>query len=313
MVEQEQQRKWTTQSVFKKMDAFSTPFPAFNVKGQTSVRTQVGGVMTMLIATVVIMYGAITFHRLVTKYNPNINDYYVDVVVGEKANLNDHNFRVAFTVEDYNKPRQIKDSEEYVRWVFRVFGIKDNVMFERLIPYHKCTEEDYEQFNPIERSQKKKLEDIKSDPNRDFFCFDWEDENPFEIYGSEVEDSYQRVEMLLLPCNQLGSELGKREGETISEKCNTSLEEQIKYIGQSQIQVLVNKERFMPLNYGDETVQRYSTIINTQFDANKPSWATLEVVKTEIDNDSNLIQNLMENDETEFLTLINTQPKTSAW
>ena len=69
----------------------------------------------------------------------------------------------------------------------------------------------------------------------------------------------------------------------------------------------------MPLNYGDETVQRYSTIINTQFDANKPSWATLEVVKTEIDNDSNLIQNLMENDETEFLTLINTQPKTSAW
>ena len=43
----------------------------------------------------------------------------------------------------------MKDSEEYVKWIFRVYGYKDNVAYERLIPYHRCTDEDYEEFYPI--------------------------------------------------------------------------------------------------------------------------------------------------------------------
>ena len=95
---------------------------------------------------------------------------------------------------------------------------------------------------------------MKSDPNRGFFCFDWEEDNPLVIYGTETADDYHILEMAFLPCNMLGSDLGKREGEKASETCNESLEEQIKYVGQSQIQILVNKERFMPEEFGDDTV-----------------------------------------------------------
>ena len=68
----------------------------------------------------------------------------------------------------------------------------------------------------------------------------------------------------------------------INENCEGSLEEQIKYIGASQVLMLVNKERFMPEEFGDETVSRFSTILETQFDETKPHWAALEFVRAEI-------------------------------
>ena len=149
----------------------------------------------MIIATVVLMYSAIKFEQLITKYNPNINDYYVDAAIDNVVNLNDKNFRIAFMVEDYYAPHQIKDSEEYVKWVFRVFGYKDNISYERLIPYHRCNEKDYDEFYQIEKTMEIELSAIKSDSNRGFFCFDWEEDNPFEIYGTDQDAEYQRLEM----------------------------------------------------------------------------------------------------------------------
>ena len=59
----------------------------------------------MMIATVVLMYAIIKLEHLLSKYNPNINDYYVDVATGEEANLNEKNFRIAFSIEDVYSPK----------------------------------------------------------------------------------------------------------------------------------------------------------------------------------------------------------------
>ena len=100
--------------------------------------------MTICAATIVLMYATIRFEHLISRYNPNINDYYVDIEEGRNANLNDLNFRIAFNVEDFQAPHQLKDDEKYVRWVFRLYGKKDNVAFEQNLPYHKCSTEDYD-------------------------------------------------------------------------------------------------------------------------------------------------------------------------
>ena len=50
------------------------------------------------------MYATIRFEHLISRYNPNINDYYVDIEEGRNANLNDLNFRIAFNVEDFQAP-----------------------------------------------------------------------------------------------------------------------------------------------------------------------------------------------------------------
>ena len=76
----------------------------------------------MLIATVVLLYASIKFQHLITKHNPNINNYNVDVVPGDEVNLNEFNFRIAFTIEDLYAPRELKNNETFVKWVFRVNG-----------------------------------------------------------------------------------------------------------------------------------------------------------------------------------------------
>ena len=181
---------------------------------------------------------------MMSKYNPNINDYYVDLEKGQDVILNEANFRIAFTVEDYYAPYQLKDDDRYVRWLFRVLGKKDGVYFENFLPYHKCTEADYSDFFKIEENAEKKLNEIRSDPSRDFLCLDWDEEEPFVIYGTQTVDNYSRLEMLLLPCNSASTGFGTKL--TFDEHCEASLEEQMKYVGQSQVQMLVNKERFMP-------------------------------------------------------------------
>ena len=230
--------------MLEEIDAFREPIPVFNIRGKTSVSTRAGGLLTICIFTVVIMFAIIRFEHMMSKYNPNINDYYVDLEKGQDANLNEANFRIAFTVEDYYAPHQLKDDDRYVRWLFRVLGKKNGVYFENFIPYHKCTEADYSDFFKIEESAEKKLNEIKSDPSRDFLCLDWDEEEPFVIYGTQTVDNYSRLEMILLPCNAANSGFGNKL--EVDEHCEASLEEQIKYVGQSQVQMLVNKERFMP-------------------------------------------------------------------
>ena len=86
--------------MLEEIDAFSEPIPVFNVQGKTSVKTRAGGVVTILIATTVILYAAIKLTHMITRHAPNINDYYVDAEKDHDANLNDYNFRIAFSVED---------------------------------------------------------------------------------------------------------------------------------------------------------------------------------------------------------------------
>ena len=57
------------------------------------------------------------------------------------------------------------------------------------------------------------------------YCIDWEGEDvePIEIYGNEKNDEYQRVELVLVPCNYLHTHLGNV-GDTIADECIADLD-----------------------------------------------------------------------------------------
>ena len=55
----------------------------------------------------------------------------------EKLDLNDINFRLAFSVEGYHS-RERKDNHRFIKYLVRVFGIEDGKEFEKFIPYHVC-------------------------------------------------------------------------------------------------------------------------------------------------------------------------------
>ena len=57
--EQRKRQAWTAQTVLEEIDAFGEPIPVFNVRGKTSVQTHIGGVVTILIAIVVLVYATV--------------------------------------------------------------------------------------------------------------------------------------------------------------------------------------------------------------------------------------------------------------
>ena len=92
-------------------------------------------------------------------------------------------------------------------------------------------------------------------------CIDWKDDYPVEILGSEFDSDYSRLEVLLLPCNYLHTMLGYQ-GDSISDECVGSLEEQIKYLGPSHFFIYMNQEQLNPYKYEDQTITRFSELKN---------------------------------------------------
>ena len=67
------------------------------------------------------------------------------------VNLNTINFRVAFTVEGYLDSKR-KDDPRFVKYLIRLYGKKEGKTYERLVPYHECTPEDFALFDPIDKN-----------------------------------------------------------------------------------------------------------------------------------------------------------------
>ena len=127
----------------------------------------------------------------------------------------------------------MKNSKEYVKWLFRLFRKKDGVESWRELKTHKCTDKDYDQFYQVDKNQFKLLEEIKRDPKRGLMCLDEDDSVQLKLYGREKYDDYQRLELLMLPCNSINTEAGFMEGEqgTVSQECELDLEKQEQYVG----------------------------------------------------------------------------------
>ena len=73
------------------------------------------------------------------------------------------------------------------------------------------------------------------DTFEDLNCIDWDDENPFVIYGNPDNLYVQSLEIQLVPCSY-GGKNGELE---IPSGCNASLQQQLDYIGeQPQLVIL---------------------------------------------------------------------------
>ena len=78
---------WTTSTVLDNMDTFAEPLPMFNLKGKDHAPTHCGGVMTLMIIGVVLIYAIVKFEHMITRYSPQLASYSQDVPPGDKLNL----------------------------------------------------------------------------------------------------------------------------------------------------------------------------------------------------------------------------------
>jgi len=158
-----------------------------------------------------------------------LSTYAKDVKIGETMDLGKRKFRMAFAVEQYYSPNFLLNDPAYVRWLFHIWGKRDGVAYETFIQHHLCTDEDYAEFYPITEKSKILYQDIRDDPKRDFYCIDWNDEeNPINVYGEENDNDYQRLEIILMPCNVIRTDIIYFD-EPIPE-CITDLKSQTDYM-----------------------------------------------------------------------------------
>ena len=107
--------------------------------------------------------------------------------------------------------------------------------------------------------------------------------------GDENDANYTRLEVLFLPCNYRHTMLGYQD-EPMHPECNKSLEDQRKYLGAVHFQYMFNIERFNPEGYGDEKFDRFSKIVNKQFDEKAPNWINSSFQITEIQDETEMFQ-----------------------
>ena len=103
-------------------------------------------------------------------------------------NLNEKNFRVAFNFRQTNPRTMLSlNDPRYIRRVIRTrFWDNDNGEdYEKIIPFHDCTDEDYAQFYPIREDQKENFDFMREYPDRlGLICIDWDDSDPLQLFGS---------------------------------------------------------------------------------------------------------------------------------
>lgn len=232
--------------LLEKIDQFGRPLPTFNLDSETEVHTTTGGLVTFLIIVITLCYGTLKFYQMMIKHNTNVTSVYETDVFDfkEVTNLHDIGFRMAFSVRGYDT-KELKDDPRYVKYLVRMFGRIKGIEFERIMPYHRCTEEDWEVFPPAAKAFEDSFIAIKNGDVDTMLCLDWSDDvEPILIYGNEKNDDYSRVELVLVPCNYLHTELDY-DGDTVPEECLADKEAMIEYLGPIEFYMYFTQETFI--------------------------------------------------------------------
>ena len=85
-----------------------------------------------------------------------------------------------YSIGYYNK----KHNSNFVKPIVRFKGYDDGRYYERDIPHHKCTEEEYAEFYPIVSSDEGYLQLAKYAGG--LYCIDWDIEEPHLIFGEHA-------------------------------------------------------------------------------------------------------------------------------
>ena len=140
--------RFTFNNILDTIDLFKLELPNYNLRGRQAVSSVAGGIVTVAIFTLMMLYANIKFFHFLTRYNPNISSHLQTNYFSseDRIDLKENNLRFAFIVEGY-QDEKVKDDPAYVKYLVRMFGKRDGVRYEKLLDYHKCSKEELDNFN----------------------------------------------------------------------------------------------------------------------------------------------------------------------
>ena len=110
--------------------------------------------MTCMLLILLMAYSEKKIVNFLLRSSPNIN--VIDVPDNFDANyafdFDGVGLKLAFSVEQFNSPFQARDDPSYVSWNVRLKSSLNGVVTIRNLTNHKCTDADYDSFNPPKAS-----------------------------------------------------------------------------------------------------------------------------------------------------------------
>ena len=119
--------------------------------------------MSVLIFALMTFYASVKFVHLISRHNPTISShkqaFHFDS--SEQVDLKESAIRFAFGVEGY-LDGEMKDDPRYVKYLIRLLGSKDGIMYERIVSHHVCTADDFDAFGEPSPESVSKIEQYKT-------------------------------------------------------------------------------------------------------------------------------------------------------
>ena len=194
--EKDYYRRWSTQSMLTWIDFFQQPLPTFNIKGRKSVASWPGGMCSFAIILLLLIYGAVKVVQLLSRTNPHVSSYteknFYDS--SEKIDMKAKDIKFAFGIEGF-LDQELKDDPVYVKPLVRMWGRREGEEYEKMIPYHRCSKDDFDDFAPPAPGLEGMLERMKKggDSGKSgLYCIDWGElwNRDLQIFSVTNDDNY---------------------------------------------------------------------------------------------------------------------------
>ena len=122
---------------------------------------------------------------------------------------------MAFAVERHRTGEPLHDLR-YFKWFAYYFVNIDGVKKRSEIPMRTCTDDDYEEYYPVEKSSKNRLDSLKA--KKALICLDFDENMKTEIKGAESQGEFAIIDVMIVPCAVKLTNWGGRE-DRIPENC----------------------------------------------------------------------------------------------
>lgn len=121
-----------------------------NAEGRKYIKTFPGALISISIAMIVLGFTMQKLFIVFSHANPVISFSFKEnsFDAQDAIDLRATGFKMAFGVGDFYKGGSL-DDPNHVRWEVKlIMGLKQKQLNSTSIPYHKCTQEDYDSFYP---------------------------------------------------------------------------------------------------------------------------------------------------------------------
>ena len=102
--------------------------PSLNLRGKQEISTIAGGLVSIVVASIVLAFALIKLDVLLNKYNPNVltNIVHQSSGTNNKYDTANQNFQLAFGLLG-QRDGVARDDEFYLKWFARVREVQDGV------------------------------------------------------------------------------------------------------------------------------------------------------------------------------------------